>query len=162
MSFNLDSSIVSTNLSAWYKTFGESQYMTGSLESCRDLLPVHVLMPISNVLCLSLPLYACAVCVSVCFPAFPHSQDEESVPVEFRNLPEYKELLELKRLKKQKLQKLQEIQEDKVGVRHAGYKVKTMHVSLNHRDNIKARFLYVHVSWNVWGVKKSHPEWVGL
>uniref|UniRef100_A0A3B4TUD3 ZZ-type zinc finger-containing protein 3 n=1 Tax=Seriola dumerili TaxID=41447 RepID=A0A3B4TUD3_SERDU len=45
--------------------------------------------------------------------------DEESVPVELRNLPEYKELLELKRLKKQKLQ---EIQEDKVGVRHVGYK----------------------------------------
>lgn len=34
-------------------------------------------------------------------------------------MPEYKELLELKRLKKQKLQ---EIQEDKVGVRHVGYK----------------------------------------
>ncbi|XP_047188231.1 ZZ-type zinc finger-containing protein 3 isoform X2 [Scophthalmus maximus] len=45
--------------------------------------------------------------------------DEESVPVELRNLPEYKELLELKRLKKQKLQ---EIQEDKVGVRHVGFK----------------------------------------
>ncbi|CAK6957781.1 ZZ-type zinc finger-containing protein 3 [Scomber scombrus] len=45
--------------------------------------------------------------------------DDEGIPVEFRNLPEYKELLELKRLKKQKLQ---EIQEDKVGVRHLGYK----------------------------------------
>uniref|UniRef100_A0A7N8XKU9 ZZ-type zinc finger-containing protein 3 n=1 Tax=Mastacembelus armatus TaxID=205130 RepID=A0A7N8XKU9_9TELE len=45
--------------------------------------------------------------------------DEESVPVELRNLPEYKELLELKRLKKQKLQ---EIQEEKGGVRHVGYK----------------------------------------
>uniref|UniRef100_A0A7N6AF17 ZZ-type zinc finger-containing protein 3 n=1 Tax=Anabas testudineus TaxID=64144 RepID=A0A7N6AF17_ANATE len=45
--------------------------------------------------------------------------DEESVPVELRNLPEYKELLELKRLKKQKLQ---EIQDDKAGVRHVGYK----------------------------------------
>ncbi|XP_067331918.1 ZZ-type zinc finger-containing protein 3 isoform X2 [Channa argus] len=45
--------------------------------------------------------------------------DEESVPVELRDLPEYKELLELKRLKKQKLQ---EIQEDKAGVRHLGYK----------------------------------------
>lgn len=44
--------------------------------------------------------------------------------MEFRNLPEYKELLELKRLKKQKLQ---EIQEDKVGVRHLGYKVKRLH-----------------------------------
>ncbi|XP_028987355.1 ZZ-type zinc finger-containing protein 3 isoform X1 [Betta splendens] len=45
--------------------------------------------------------------------------DEETVPVELRNLPEYKELLELKRLKKQKLQ---EIREDKVGVRHLGFK----------------------------------------
>ncbi|XP_030016068.1 ZZ-type zinc finger-containing protein 3 isoform X3 [Sphaeramia orbicularis] len=45
--------------------------------------------------------------------------DDEGVPVELRNLPEYKELLELKRLKKQKLQ---EIQEDKTSVRHVGYK----------------------------------------
>lgn len=45
--------------------------------------------------------------------------DEEAIPVELRNLPEYKELLELKRLKKQTLQ---EIREDKVGVRHVGYK----------------------------------------
>ncbi|KAM6918563.1 ZZ-type zinc finger-containing protein 3 [Xenentodon cancila] len=45
--------------------------------------------------------------------------DDESVPVELRNLPEYKELLELKRLKKQKLQ---EIQEDNAGVQHVGYK----------------------------------------
>ncbi|KAM9322218.1 ZZ-type zinc finger-containing protein 3 isoform 1-T2 [Pholidichthys leucotaenia] len=45
--------------------------------------------------------------------------DEESIPVELRNLPEYKELLELKRLKKQKLQ---EIQEDKAEVQHVGYK----------------------------------------
>uniref|UniRef100_A0A3Q0SVJ4 ZZ-type zinc finger-containing protein 3 n=1 Tax=Amphilophus citrinellus TaxID=61819 RepID=A0A3Q0SVJ4_AMPCI len=45
--------------------------------------------------------------------------DEESVPVELRSLPEYKELLELKRLKKQKLQ---EIQEDKAEIRHIGYK----------------------------------------
>ncbi|XP_047225109.1 ZZ-type zinc finger-containing protein 3 isoform X2 [Girardinichthys multiradiatus] len=45
--------------------------------------------------------------------------DEESVPVELRNLPEYKELLQLKRLKKQKLQ---EIREDNAGVRHMGYK----------------------------------------
>lgn len=51
-------------------------------------------------------------------------QEEESVPVELRNLPEYKELLELKRLKKQKLQ---EIHEDKAGVRHVGYKVSTYH-----------------------------------
>nr|XP_020447246.1 ZZ-type zinc finger-containing protein 3 isoform X3 [Monopterus albus] len=45
--------------------------------------------------------------------------DDESVPMELRNLPEYKELLELKRLKKQKLQ---EIQEDNARVRHIGYK----------------------------------------
>lgn len=45
--------------------------------------------------------------------------DEESVPVELRSLPEYKELLELKRLKKQKLQ---EIQEDNAEIRHIGYK----------------------------------------
>lgn len=45
--------------------------------------------------------------------------DEEGIPVELRNLPEYKELLELKRLKKQTLQ---EIQEDKAGVRHVGFK----------------------------------------
>uniref|UniRef100_UPI0037E7352E ZZ-type zinc finger-containing protein 3 n=1 Tax=Semicossyphus pulcher TaxID=241346 RepID=UPI0037E7352E len=45
--------------------------------------------------------------------------DEEGIPVELRNLPEYKELLELKRLKKQTLQ---EIHEDKAGMRHVGYK----------------------------------------
>ncbi|XP_037642214.1 ZZ-type zinc finger-containing protein 3 [Sebastes umbrosus] len=45
--------------------------------------------------------------------------DDEAIPVELRNLPEYKELLELKRLKKQTLQ---EIHEDKAGMRHAGYK----------------------------------------
>ncbi|KAM4727784.1 ZZ-type zinc finger-containing protein 3 [Anableps anableps] len=45
--------------------------------------------------------------------------DEESVPVELRNLQEYKELLQLKRLKKQKLQ---EIREDNAGVQHMGYK----------------------------------------
>uniref|UniRef100_A0A672I5Z4 ZZ-type zinc finger-containing protein 3 n=1 Tax=Salarias fasciatus TaxID=181472 RepID=A0A672I5Z4_SALFA len=48
--------------------------------------------------------------------------DEESIPPELRNLPEYKELLELKRLKKHKLQ---EIQEDKAAVRHVGFKVRT-------------------------------------
>lgn len=50
------------------------------------------------------------------------TQDEETIPVELRNLPEYKQLLELKRLKKQTLR---EIQDDKEGVRHAGYKVTT-------------------------------------
>ncbi|KAG5285529.1 hypothetical protein AALO_G00004410 [Alosa alosa] len=45
--------------------------------------------------------------------------DEEGVPVEYRHLPEYKELLELKRLKKQKLQ---EIQVESTVVQHMGYK----------------------------------------
>ncbi|XP_057712630.1 ZZ-type zinc finger-containing protein 3 isoform X1 [Corythoichthys intestinalis] len=45
--------------------------------------------------------------------------DDDGIPLELRNLPEYKELMELKRLKKQKLQ---EIREDKVGVQHLGYK----------------------------------------
>lgn len=58
-------------------------------------------------------------CLSACL-----LQDEESVPLELRNLPEYKELIELKRLKKQKLQ---EIHEDKPGMRHVGYKVRTYH-----------------------------------
>lgn len=50
----------------------------------------------------------------------PSADDsDEDVPVELRSLPEYKELLELKRLKKQKLQ---EIQDDKVNVRHVGFK----------------------------------------
>lgn len=50
------------------------------------------------------------------------TQDEETIPVELRNLPEYKQLLELKRLKKQTLR---DIQDDKEGVRHPGYKVTT-------------------------------------
>ncbi|KAM6948383.1 ZZ-type zinc finger-containing protein 3 isoform 1-T2 [Aplochiton taeniatus] len=45
--------------------------------------------------------------------------DEEGVPMEFRHLPEYKELLELKRLKKQKLQ---EFQEESSVAQHMGYK----------------------------------------
>ncbi|XP_061879272.1 ZZ-type zinc finger-containing protein 3 isoform X2 [Entelurus aequoreus] len=45
--------------------------------------------------------------------------DEDGVPAELRNLPEYKELLELKRMKKRKIQ---EIHEDKAAVRHAGFK----------------------------------------
>ncbi|XP_049602718.1 ZZ-type zinc finger-containing protein 3 isoform X2 [Syngnathus scovelli] len=45
--------------------------------------------------------------------------DDDGIPVDLRNLPEYKELLELKRLKKLKLQ---ELCEDKAGVRHLGYK----------------------------------------
>lgn len=48
-------------------------------------------------------------------------QDEESIPMELRNLPEYKELLQLKQLKKKTLQ---DIREDKIRVQHIGYKVK--------------------------------------
>lgn len=59
--------------------------------------------------------------------------------MELRNLPEYKELLELKRLKKQTLH---EIQEDKAGVRHVGYKVKT---PVQHIDNITAKLLHTNL-----------------
>uniref|UniRef100_A0A674MFQ2 ZZ-type zinc finger-containing protein 3 n=1 Tax=Takifugu rubripes TaxID=31033 RepID=A0A674MFQ2_TAKRU len=45
--------------------------------------------------------------------------DEESIPMELRDLPEYKELLQLKRLKKKTLQ---DIREDKTRVQHIGYK----------------------------------------
>uniref|UniRef100_A0AAY4DP59 ZZ-type zinc finger-containing protein 3 n=1 Tax=Denticeps clupeoides TaxID=299321 RepID=A0AAY4DP59_9TELE len=45
--------------------------------------------------------------------------DEDSVPVEWRHLPEYKELLELKRLRKMKLQELHT--EGEV-IQHMGYK----------------------------------------
>lgn len=70
-----------------------------------------------------------SVFFSVCL--FPVTQDEEAIPVELRNLPEYKELLELKRLKKQTLR---EIQDDKDGVRHVGFKVNTRHTFLQHYD----------------------------
>ncbi|KAF7662585.1 hypothetical protein LDENG_00231790 [Lucifuga dentata] len=54
-------------------------------------------------------------------PPDPSADDseEEGIPLELRNLPEYKELLELKRLKKQKIQ---EFREESAGVRHVGYK----------------------------------------
>ncbi|XP_066537221.1 ZZ-type zinc finger-containing protein 3 isoform X2 [Hoplias malabaricus] len=45
--------------------------------------------------------------------------DDESVPVELRHLPEYKELQELKRLRKQKLQ---ELQSESALIQHMGYK----------------------------------------
>lgn len=67
--------------------------------------------------------------------------------MELRNLPEYKELLELKRLKKQTLQ---EIQEDKAGVRHIGYKVKT------------ACFCTTQASKFAAIIMKSHPESKGF
>ncbi|XP_077471379.1 ZZ-type zinc finger-containing protein 3 isoform X2 [Stigmatopora argus] len=45
--------------------------------------------------------------------------DDDAIPAELRDLPEYKELMELKRLKKEKLR---EIREDKGGAQHLGYK----------------------------------------
>ncbi|KAG9273718.1 ZZ-type zinc finger-containing protein 3 [Astyanax mexicanus] len=45
--------------------------------------------------------------------------DEDSVPVELRHLPEYKELQELKRLRKQKIQ---EIHSESALAQHMGYK----------------------------------------
>uniref|UniRef100_A0A8C9RG69 ZZ-type zinc finger-containing protein 3 n=1 Tax=Scleropages formosus TaxID=113540 RepID=A0A8C9RG69_SCLFO len=45
--------------------------------------------------------------------------DEESIPMECRHLPEYKELLDLKRLKKQKLQ---EMHAESTVTQHTGYK----------------------------------------
>ncbi|XP_036410638.1 ZZ-type zinc finger-containing protein 3 [Megalops cyprinoides] len=45
--------------------------------------------------------------------------DEDGIPVEYRNLPEYKELVELKKLKKQKIQ---EIQAESTLAQHVGYK----------------------------------------
>lgn len=101
---------------------------------------MHVLVPICHLLCVSFVLHV-HIYVCVCL-SFPQTQDEEAIPVELRDLPEYKELLELKRLKKQTLQ---EIREDKVGVRHVGYKVKTLHASVQHTDNITARLLHMHV-----------------
>ncbi|KAJ3594538.1 hypothetical protein NHX12_003845, partial [Muraenolepis orangiensis] len=46
-------------------------------------------------------------------------EEEETVPVELRELPEYKELLELKRLKKRRLQ---EIQGESSAGQHPGFK----------------------------------------
>ncbi|XP_028588884.2 ZZ-type zinc finger-containing protein 3 isoform X2 [Podarcis muralis] len=47
------------------------------------------------------------------------SSDEESIPVAYRELPEYKELLELKKLKKQKLQHMRA---ESGFVQHIGFK----------------------------------------
>lgn len=47
-------------------------------------------------------------------------QDEESIPIMYRNLPEYKELLQFKKLKKQKLQQMQA---ESGFVQHVGFKV---------------------------------------
>lgn len=47
------------------------------------------------------------------------ASDEESIPVMYRNLPEYKELLQFKKLKKQKLQQMQA---ESGFVQHLGFK----------------------------------------
>nr|XP_020016720.1 ZZ-type zinc finger-containing protein 3-like [Castor canadensis] len=51
--------------------------------------------------------------------AVEEASDEESIPIMYRNLPEYKELLQLKKLKKQKLQ---QIQAESGFVQHVGFK----------------------------------------
>ena len=48
------------------------------------------------------------------------ASDEESIPIMYRNLPEYKELLQFKKLKKQKLQQMQA---ESGFVQHVGFKV---------------------------------------
>ncbi|XP_036299600.1 ZZ-type zinc finger-containing protein 3 isoform X7 [Pipistrellus kuhlii] len=47
------------------------------------------------------------------------ASDEESIPIMYRNLPEYKELLQFKKLKKQKLQQMQA---ESGFVQHLGFK----------------------------------------
>lgn len=129
----LDSSIAATGLSAGHKT-SRNYHQIWSLVSHRDVLFVHLLRLFRHLL--SVSLHLCTFMYVCMFLSLHlHSQDEETIPVELRNLPEYKELLELKRLKKQTLQ---EIREDKVGARHVGYKVKTLHTSTQHTDNITA------------------------
>ncbi|XP_075413516.1 ZZ-type zinc finger-containing protein 3 isoform X1 [Tenrec ecaudatus] len=51
--------------------------------------------------------------------AVEEASDEESIPIVFRNLPEYKELLQFKKLKKQKLQQMQA---ENGFVQHVGFK----------------------------------------
>ncbi|XP_069451174.1 ZZ-type zinc finger-containing protein 3 isoform X4 [Ovis canadensis] len=51
--------------------------------------------------------------------AVEEASDEESIPVAYRNLPEYKELLQFKKLKKQKLQQMQA---ESGFVQHVGFK----------------------------------------
>ncbi|XP_016834918.1 ZZ-type zinc finger-containing protein 3 isoform X2 [Cricetulus griseus] len=52
-------------------------------------------------------------------PAVEEASDEESIPVMYRSLPEYKELLQFKKLKKQKLQQMQA---ESGFVQHVGFK----------------------------------------
>lgn len=56
-----------------------------------------------------------------------HEQDEESIPITYRELPEYKELLEFKKLKKQKLQQMHA---ESGFVQHVGFKVSLRDVIL--------------------------------
>ncbi|XP_059545132.1 ZZ-type zinc finger-containing protein 3 isoform X5 [Myotis daubentonii] len=51
--------------------------------------------------------------------AMEEASDEESIPIMYRNLPEYKELLQFKKLKKQKLQQMQA---ESGFVQHLGFK----------------------------------------
>ncbi|XP_015426582.1 PREDICTED: ZZ-type zinc finger-containing protein 3 isoform X3 [Myotis davidii] len=51
--------------------------------------------------------------------AIEEASDEESIPIMYRNLPEYKELLQFKKLKKQKLQQMQA---ERGFVQHLGFK----------------------------------------
>ncbi|KAM8951843.1 ZZ-type zinc finger-containing protein 3 isoform 2-T3 [Lycaon pictus] len=51
--------------------------------------------------------------------AIEEASDEESIPIMYRNLPEYKELLQFKKLKKQKLQQMQA---ESGFVQHVGFK----------------------------------------
>ncbi|KAM5256776.1 ZZ-type zinc finger-containing protein 3 isoform 2-T2 [Ctenodactylus gundi] len=51
--------------------------------------------------------------------AVEEASDEESIPIMYRNLPEYKELLQFKKLKKQKLQQMQA---ESGFVQHVGFK----------------------------------------
>ncbi|XP_044920671.1 ZZ-type zinc finger-containing protein 3 isoform X3 [Mustela putorius furo] len=51
--------------------------------------------------------------------AVEEASDEESIPIVYRNLPEYKELLQFKKLKKQKLQQMQA---ESGFVQHVGFK----------------------------------------
>lgn len=51
--------------------------------------------------------------------AVEEASDEESIPIIYRSLPEYKELLQFKKLKKQKLQQMQA---ESGFVQHVGFK----------------------------------------
>ncbi|XP_019060237.1 ZZ-type zinc finger-containing protein 3 isoform X4 [Fukomys damarensis] len=54
--------------------------------------------------------------------AAEEASDEEIIPIMYRNLPEYKELLQFKKLKKQKLQQMKQMQAESGFVQHMGFK----------------------------------------